>query len=78
MGCHPKEVSGELPPRHPISCREVRRAPGQVDLLSLTLFVFGIFLVDHIEAALAANDFVLGGTLLDGSSYFHRIIWDLI
>ena len=34
-------------------------------LLSLTLFVFGIFLVDHIEATLAANDFVLRGTLLD-------------
>ena len=40
-------------------------------MLSLALFVFGIFLVDHIEATLATDDLVVGGTLLDGSSNFH-------
>ena len=34
-------------------------------LLSLALFVFGIFLVDHIEATLSAHNLVFRGTLLD-------------
>lgn len=48
----------------PISCRE-RLIFNSFRLLSLTLFVFWIFLVDHIEATFAADNLVLGGTLLD-------------
>ena len=46
------------------SHRNLFRRPTTL-LLSLTLFVFGVFLVDHIEATLSADNLVLRGTLLD-------------
>ena len=42
-----------------------------LNVLSLTEFVLGIFLVDYVETALAAYDFAVGGALLDRCFYFH-------
>ena len=39
--------------------------------LALTLFEFGIFLIDHIQSALAPYNLAVGRTLLYGGSYFH-------
>ena len=39
--------------------------------LTLTLFVTWVFLVDHIQLALATNDLAIGAALFDGCSYLH-------
>jgi len=39
--------------------------------LSLTLFVFRVFLVDHVNAALATNNFVFGAAFFDTGTNFH-------
>ena len=42
-----------------------------LNVLSLTELVFGIFLVDYVEATLATHDFAVGGALLDRCFNFH-------
>ena len=42
--------------------------------LSLTLLKTGILFVDHQQFTLAANDFAVCTSFLDGSSYFHESI----
>ena len=39
--------------------------------LTLALLVAGVFLVDHVQSALAAHDLAVGATFFDRSSYFH-------
>ncbi len=42
-------------------------------VLALTLLVAGVFLVDHIKFALAADDFAIDTALLDGCPDFHGL-----
>jgi len=39
--------------------------------LTLTLFEAGIFLVDDIQLAFAANDFAINTALFNGCPHFH-------
>jgi hypothetical protein len=39
--------------------------------LSLTLFVFRVFLVDHVDAAFPADNLVLGAAFFDTGTHFH-------
>ena len=54
-----------------ISCIEPAGTNQHSYLLSLTLFVLGVLLVDYIQATLTANDLVVGRALFDRSSNFH-------
>lgn len=42
--------------------------------LALTLLVFRVLLVDHVEASFAANDLVFRTALLYARSYFHGLL----
>ena len=46
--------------------------------LSLTLFVFWILLVNHVNAALATNNFVVGTAFFDTGTNFHVTIGCLL
>lgn len=39
---------------------------------TLTLFELRVLLVDDVKLTAPAHDLALGGTLLDGCTYFHR------
>lgn len=40
--------------------------------LTLTLFELRVLLVDNVKLSTPAHNLALGGTLLDGCTYFHR------
>jgi hypothetical protein len=44
-----------------------------LSFLPLALLVAGVFLVDHIKLALAANDFAIDTAFLDGGPDFHNL-----
>jgi hypothetical protein len=58
-----------------LSCNSWHRsndnARNQAESLSLTLFVFRVLLVDHVNAAFATNNFVVGAAFFDTGTHFH-------
>ena len=58
-----------------LSCNSWHRsndnARNQAASLSLTLFVFWVLLVDHVNAALATDNFVVGAAFFDTGTHFH-------
>ena len=64
-----------------LSCNSWHRsndkARNQALSLSLTLFVFRVLLVDHVNAAFSTHDLVVGAAFFDTGTHFHvaRGVW---